>query len=218
MLQAGEEGGTLKVKERSRLYPVRHNICLTGRVPGCNGVYPMHKATIVGIGVAILALGGIVWIARPAPDGASGPYSGQNSQTGDAASVLQNSDEALRADEASFDFGTISMAAGTVRHTFKIQNAGTEPVVIGKIYTSCMCTIATLALDGKQFGPYGMPRHGFIPKINGAMAPGEEASVEVVFDPAAHGPAGVGRLQRIVTVEYNAGQPLEIGFTALVTP
>lgn len=81
-----------------------------------------------------------------------------------------------------------------------------------------MCTTATLMMGGKQFGPYGMPGHGFIPKINETMDAGEEATVEVVFDPAAHGPAGVGRIERGITIENNAGRPLELGFTALVTP
>lgn len=164
----------------------------------------MNKSTVIGIVIAILALGGIVWIARP------------DSQNG--STPLQNSEGVLSAQETSFDFDTISMAAGKVKHAFRIKNTSNEPVSIGRMYTSCMCTTAALIMAGKQFGPYGMPGHGFIPEINEAMAPGEEATVEVVFDPAAHGPAGVGRIQRTVTIENNAGQTLELGFTALVTP
>lgn len=81
-----------------------------------------------------------------------------------------------------------------------------------------MCTVATLGIRGERFGPYGMPGHGFIPKIGQTINPNEEAIVEVVFDPAAHGPAGVGRIQRIITIENDSGQPLELQFTALVTP
>jgi len=110
------------------------------------------------------------------------------------------------------------MATGKVNHAFKIRNAGIEPVVIGKMYTSCMCTTASLTIDGKQFGPYGMPGHGFVPKIGQTINPNEEATVEVVFDPAAHGPAGVGRIQRAITIEHNAGQPVELLFDAIVTP
>lgn len=58
----------------------------------------------------------------------------------------------------------------------------------------------------------------FFPSINQTINPGEEASVEVVFDPAAHGPAGVGQIQRTVTIENNTGKPLELGFSAVVTP
>lgn len=166
----------------------------------------MNKTTIIGIIIAIVVLGGIVWIARP------------DSQTRNIASLSPNSSGILKAEETNFDFGAISMAAGKVKHAFKIKNTGSESIVIGKMYTSCMCTTASLIMNGKKFGPYGMPGHGFIPKINESIAPGNEATVEIVFDPAAHGPAGVGRIERSITIENNAGQPLEFGFTALVTP
>ena len=81
-----------------------------------------------------------------------------------------------------------------------------------------MCTTATLMIGGGKFGPYGMPGHGFIPKINGIIGPNEEATVEAVFDPSAHGPAGVGRVQRTVTIENSAGQPVELLLAAMVTP
>ena len=81
-----------------------------------------------------------------------------------------------------------------------------------------MCTTAALTAGGKKFGPYGMPGHGAIPKIDGVINPNEEAVVEVVYDPAAHGPAGIGRIQRTVTLENTAGQPVELQVAATVTP
>jgi len=63
-----------------------------------------------------------------------------------------------------------------------------------------------------------MPGHIAVPRINKSLNPGEEAIVEVVFDPTAHGPAGVGTIQRVVTIENNAGEPLELQFSAVVTP
>ena len=63
-----------------------------------------------------------------------------------------------------------------------------------------------------------MPGHGAIPRINQTINPNEEAVVEVVFDPAAHGPAGVGRIGRTVVIENNSGAPVELSFIALVTP
>ena len=50
------------------------------------------------------------------------------------------------------------------------------------------------------------------------MGPSEAAYLDVVFDPAAHGPAGVGPTERAVTIESDAGEPLVLGFTALVRP
>lgn len=159
---------------------------------------------ILGIIVAAAALGGLVWLARP--------------QSKSDTVLSANSNGVLAVDEGSFDFGSISMAAGTVAHRFKIRNTGSESVSIEKIYTSCMCTTAALEAGGKRFGPYGMPGHASIPSINQAINPNEEAVVEVVFDPAAHGPAGVGRIERVVVVENNAGKPIEFGFVAVVTP
>ncbi len=162
----------------------------------------MNKLILGSIG-AVLVLGGLVWIARP-----------QN-----GASTPENSNGVLVAQEAnSYDFGTISMAAGNVTHQFRIKNTGSEAVTIRKMYTSCMCTTAFLMVQGKRFGPVGMPGHGAIPSINQAVNPSEEAVVEVAFDPSAHGPAGVGRIQRTVTIENNSGQPVELQFSAIVTP
>ncbi len=160
---------------------------------------------VIGI-IALLLLGGVVWIARP------------DSQS-TAATLSTSSNGTLTVEEANnYDFGTISMAAGKVTHSFKIKNTGNETVTINKMYTSCMCTTALLKKGDKQFGPYGMPGHGAIPKIGQAINPNEEATVEVIFDPAAHGPAGVGRIERAVYLENNAGDPIELMFVASVTP
>lgn len=164
----------------------------------------MNK-TIIGVIGAILVLGGIIWMARP------------GSQSGTASSVRSSGTLAVK-EANNYDFGTISMAAGNVSHQFKIKNTGNEGVNIEKIYTSCMCTTAMLKVGGKQFGPYGMPGHNAVPKIDQALNPNEEAVIEVVFDPAAHGPAGVGKIQRAVTIENSAGQPVELLFAAVVTP
>lgn len=117
------------------------------------------------------------------------------------------------------DFGRISMANGTVNTRFGIKNTGSEDVVIRKVYTSCMCTKATLVFGPeRRSGPFGMPGHGSIPRIDESIAPGEEVFVEVSFDPAAHGPAGIGRIQRTVVVENDAGEPLKFFFDAFVRP
>ncbi|MEK7582761.1 MAG: DUF1573 domain-containing protein [Patescibacteria group bacterium] len=160
---------------------------------------------IIGIGIAVLVLGGLVWIARP------------DSQSSTASSA--KSSGILIVEEANnYDFGTISMAAGEVKHQFKIKNTSNEAVTINKMYTSCMCTTAILMMGGEQFGPFGMPGHVAVPKIDQIVGPNEEAIVEIIFDPAAHGPAGVGRIQRTITIENNAGQPVELQFAAIVTP
>lgn len=124
----------------------------------------------------------------------------------------------LIAEQKGFDFGEISMAAGKVSYRFKIQNSNDEPYPINQIYTSCMCTSATLLMNSKRIGPFGMPGHGLAPKINEILGAGEEAEVEVAFDPAAHGPAGVGTIERSVFVESEKGSPLELSIKATVKP
>ena len=148
-----------------------------------------------------------------------------NEQNSQVSGVLSQGDEQINSNQLSspepfFDFGTIPMSAGTVSHTFKIKNANTEQVVVTKIYTSCMCTIATLVTKAGTAGPFGMPGHATIPSIKQNIAPDEEASVEIVFDPAAHGPQGVGKVRRIVYLETGGGpdSALQLSFEATVTP
>ena len=163
----------------------------------------------LGIGVIVFLLAaviGILAISRPDVSDSS------NNGLSAAAAVL------LAAEEKAFDFGTVSMAAGKVNHVFKIRNATTDPIVVEKLYTSCMCTEASLVIDGKKTGPFGMAGHGFIPKINKTIAPGVEAAVEAVFDPAAHGPAGVGPIARVIYLEEAGGGVLELNFSAVVEP
>ncbi len=126
---------------------------------------------------------------------------------------------ALVSSRPNYDFGTISMTAGKVSTTYRIKNQGAAPLALDKIYTSCMCTEATLVTaSGRKQGPFGMPGHGPLKAVSGQLAPGETALLEVVFDPAAHGPSGVGRIERVVTVETKGAAPLELGMVAMVRP
>jgi len=156
-------------------------------------------------GVVLAALIGFIWLARPAPQSTTAsPVSGKNG----ALAVLEN----------NYDFGSISMTAGKVSKTFAIKNTGTDSLAVSQLYTSCMCTEATFKIGSRAVGPFGMPGHGFAQRINETIQPNEEAEVEVVFDPAAHGPAGVGRIERIVYLENNIGEALQLKFSATVTP
>lgn len=164
-----------------------------------------NSKKIIGLILAVMVLGVVVWFARP---------SSINTQQ---ANLNSGASGAFVAEESEFDFGAISMAAGKVKHEFKIKNTGSGPVTVEKMYTSCMCTSASVTINGARFGPYGMPGHGFIPRLNKEISAGEEVSVEVVFDPAAHGPAGVGPIQRAVAIETSSGTT-ELGIRALVQP
>ena len=168
---------------------------------------------ILGAGAVILVVGGLVIAAKPGPVKKT-PTAVEMVK----ASSAGNSAGRLTAAQTKFSFGPISMARGKVTHRYPITNSGTEPIVIRKLYTSCMCTTAALVKNGKAGEAFGMPGHSPIPTINVPINPREEAFVEVIFDPAAHGPAGVGPIERVVTLENNGGQPLELEFAALVSP
>lgn len=165
----------------------------------------MNKNIILIVAATVLLFFGIVFLARP-----TGQENTQNNE------VLGSS--MLMSEHKMYSFGSISMAAGKVNHEYMVTNQGNEPITIGKVYTSCMCTEALIVKDGKSYGPYGMPGHGFIPKVGVTLNPGETMQVKAVFDPAAHGPAGVGMVQRAITVENSGGAPLELQFDATVTP
>ena len=167
---------------------------------------------ILGAGAVVLVIGGLIVAARPGPI-AKTPTAVELVRSGPG-----NSAGPLTAAQTKFSFGPISMARGKVMHSYPITNVGTEPILIRKIYTSCMCTTAALVKNGKTSEAYGMPGHTPIPTINVPINPKEQAFVQVVFDPAAHGPAGVGPIERVVTIENSAGQPLELEFSALVSP
>ena len=162
---------------------------------------------IIAVVAIIAILIGAIWIARP-QEGASAV---NQSQSATASSALTT------VGDPHYDFGTISMAAGKVQRQFTIQNTSAEPVEILKMYTSCMCTEAALSIGGKQFGPYGMPGHAAIPTIGTTINPGEEGVVTVIFDPAAHGPSGVGPIDRVVRIETSSGT-MELTFAAMVQP
>jgi len=145
--------------------------------------------------------------------------SGGEKGTDIKANTSTSSASVLTATTEMFDFGTIMMQDGNVEHEFMVENLGEEPVVISKVYTSCMCTQAmiTSAL-GEQYGAFGMPGHGGSGKTNIIVPAGERIVVNAIFDPAAHGPAGVGKADRTVYLETNSTvEPkVQVHFTSTV--
>ena len=157
--------------------------------------------------IILLVLIGAAVMARP----------GSDSATSDASIVPSGEPGVLVAQDMTHDFGSISMANGNVSKKFVVKNTSQDSVELSKLYTSCMCTTATLNMTDGQKGPFGMPGHASIPSLRETVAPGEEFEIEAIFDPNAHGPAGVGPIERVVILEYEGGT-LELGFKATVTP
>jgi len=155
----------------------------------------------------VVALAGIMWWGRDAQTTSS-----VQSNVGALAAG------SLVAEETVYDFGTIAMKDGVVSHQFRVRNDSEAPVLIQKVYTSCMCTTVNIQLrSGKTYGAFGMPGHG-PSKTNIEVGPHEEATVLAMFDPNAHGPSGVGLANRSVYLETNSPKTkqVELRFSALV--
>jgi len=180
----------------------------------------LNRHLALGAVVIAVALAIAVFAAKPAHRSATAANPAPVAALPSAAFpvVAAPATGGLQARESAFDFGSISMAAGKVTHRFWFRNESGSKVLIRRIYTSCMCTAATLVKGMKIINTYGMPGHGPLPAVNESLKPGEAAYVDVVFDPAAHGPAGLGPTQRVVTIESDAGQPVELHFVANVRP
>ncbi len=124
----------------------------------------------------------------------------------------------LTASEIFFDFGTISMAKGKVAHAFEIANPTDSDIRVNNLETSCMCTVAYIGDGAAKQGPFGMPGMGGMTSADYVVKAHGTANVEVVFDPAAHGPAGVGEIDRLVYVTEANGGTLQFEVKAVVTP
>lgn len=167
----------------------------------------MNIKTITQVALIIIVLiAGLIWLTGKKIDN-------QGTETG-----KPDKPSALSLDMTAFDFGSISMANGKVKHNFTLSNNSGSDVKVVRMYTSCMCTKASLIKDGKMIGPFGMPGHGMLPSIDQIIKKGEKAEVEVVFDPAAHGPAGVGPIVRDVIIETDDNAKLTLEIKAQVTP
>lgn len=121
--------------------------------------------------------------------------------------------------EKLYDFGTISMKNGLVAKDFTVTNNTDKDIVIPSLVTSCMCTKAYFVKpDGNIKGPFGMPSMGFVPPLNETIKVGESRIVRAVYDPNAHGPAGVGPIDRFLILTDAAGGKLQLEIKAMVTP
>jgi hypothetical protein len=182
----------------------------------------MDKKTIVSLIVILIGITGLVWWSKVADSRAL-----RTSVGGSHPAITGAADGKLTAEETVYDFGKISMKDGNVTKVFKVSNTGSEDVNLTNISTSCMCTAAyLLRADGSKIGPFGMPGHGGntdMPGHGGGKAgeiitAGESREIEVVYDPNAHGPAGIGTIDRFVYLQDENGAKLELEIKAQVTP
>ncbi|MFA6405023.1 MAG: DUF1573 domain-containing protein [Candidatus Paceibacterota bacterium] len=125
----------------------------------------------------------------------------------------------LSAPEVIYDFGTISMKNNDVTKEFTVTNPTGEDITVATVLTSCMCTSAFIVEpDGTTKGPFKMPGMGYVPPANEIIKAGESRVIRVVYDPNAHGPAGVGAIDRFVTLTDTSGGMVQLEIKAIVTP
>ena len=170
------------------------------------------KNTIIVISLTAVGLLGLMWwgFQNSANSTAADIHPGQEQQTG--------AESALAASEKLYDFGTISMSKGMVTRRFAITNPTDKNITVSEVVTSCMCTAAYIVEGNSKIGPFGMAGMGFVPKANMLIKAGETRNIDVVYDPNAHGPAGVGAIDRFVELTDTNGGTLQLEIKAMVTP
>jgi len=122
----------------------------------------------------------------------------------------------LKALMSFYDFGLLPMAAGKRVYSFEINNVSQESVEVGKFYTSCRCATANLIVGGQKIGQADFLGSSVAASAKEVLSPNQTATVEVIFDPAAEGPAGTGLKESFVYLEDKSGMPLKLGIRALV--
>jgi len=131
------------------------------------------------------------------------------------AEVQINSEAKAVIDESTYNWGEIEINGGNVEKVFEITNAGNDSLILSNVETSCMCTTAQLILAGKDSPIFGMhSKSGYVFEVPS----GKTAKLKIVFDPAFHGPSGVGSISRQIRVDTNDPLNPQLNFmlTAMV--
>lgn len=110
----------------------------------------------------------------------------------------------------TYDWGNIPINGGNVTKKFSIKNTGSETLQLTNIKTSCHCTTASVTIAGQESLSFGMSGTS---QWIGEVKPGQEATLNVVFDPLFHGPQGTGPINRYISIETNDRQNSKITFS-----
>ncbi|KKU55882.1 hypothetical protein A3H89_02575 [Candidatus Amesbacteria bacterium RIFCSPLOWO2_02_FULL_48_11] len=118
--------------------------------------------------------------------------------TNQKAEVVKDDSAKLFVDHQNYDWQNINYSGGVVTHSFPVGNQGTAPLTVANMKTSCMCTTVKLISTSGTSPAFAMHQQS---DWKGTVQPGETAQLEIVFDPAFHGPQGVGPMERIISLE-----------------
>lgn len=168
---------------------------------------PKQIKLLIVAGLGVIILGWVLFYAQPKDQ----DHSAMN------ATVLGKTLN-LKLDPQNYDFGTISMKNGLASKSFTVRNDQNQPISLAELYTSCMCTNVKIKIKDIEYGPFGMQGHGAMKMLNQVLGAGEEAQLEVIFDPNAHGPSGIGQIERTITIQSDKGEIASVNIKANVTP
>lgn len=144
------------------------------------------KKLIIGfIVLTLLILGGGIFVL---------------SSTSVSPKITASQNAKAQVDQKTFDWGNIPYSGGNATKTFTIRNTGTDVLKLTGVKTSCTCTKAQVTINGNNSPYFSM--HSTSAWV-GEIGPGKEAQLTVIFDPAFHGPSGVGPVERLISVETN---------------
>lgn len=102
------------------------------------------------------------------------------------------------------DWGQISINGGVVTREFELKNTTEKTVKLKKVATSCMCTQASVEAGGASTRFFGMEMAGDRnPAVSLEISAGETGKIIIKFDPAAHGPQGIGPFEREVVLTFS---------------
>lgn len=144
--------------------------------------------SIIFFTLALIA-GSVFWLIKTAPP----PKAVLQKTVGAKIEIL----------EQNFDFKEIPINNGQVIHEFQIKNIGDRDLEIANITTSCACSEAFLNNSQGEGPKFSMKGHTPSSDWIGKLSPSEEAQIVAIFDPAFHGPSGIGTISRIVSFETN---------------
>ena len=170
----------------------------------------MTKDTKILVGVLVfsflLIVGFAVW------------QGGKESPAKEVAATASVDIKDLEVKPTSYDVGMIKMKDGNVVKTYEVKNTSTESMKLQRIATSCMCTKTKIKIGDKETREFGMEGMGDKnPPINLELPSGQTATVTAIFDPAAHGPKGVGSFDRTVFLYFsNPSGTKELKFNGTV--
>ncbi|MBI4129757.1 DUF1573 domain-containing protein [Candidatus Roizmanbacteria bacterium] len=131
-------------------------------------------------------------------------------RVGNSATVKIAENAQAEVNETSFDWGDITLNGGNATKTFAIKNTGTSSLQLANVKTSCMCTTASVTVNGEKSPEFRMHANS---SWLGTVEPQAAAQLEVIFDPAFHGPSGVGAISREIIVETNDPKNRQLSFS-----